>query len=1235
MGWARLIGWLALIGWVSGIGCGKHLAAAEWQGGWYLDGGGYWKARLQVTVTNRTDRPMLGVPVPVGIGPNPGQAALVGAEARAIRVAAADGTELLFALLAPDGKEIRSGTIPSGSTLLIPVQCSPKGKSTYWIYFDNPLAGQVPDFLPDRMGLVNGDLEEGEGDCPTGWVHDPPDVQHRTEWSTENPRSGRRCLKTVVAEDAPPAWIATRQLNISVQPSARYRFRAWVRAEGVKGYAGWYLHIGNAQRPMLLAPMISAGGGTYEWKQVQLDFRIPAEADRLSVGTVLWGTGTAWFDRAELEALDPPVFHLEVSPPERLQLQELTPSAEWPSAAPQRPSSETVDPSAAVTEAFPAHRRAFIRVENFSDRQRTGLLAVDISPLSHRLAGRLDRQNLRWVCPRTTARPILLGDQMLLEVLLPGRTALSGYLYYGPIGTSPAESTLLLQQTCLPGVEAATTTSGKPFSGPEKAASRDANLPGGSGKPRQVEPEAEDYARLVQSAWNLLKNPSFEAPEPFSSWQATDSPENQKVQYGTDAPGAPGVGQRCARLYIPPGIAKAWRGWTQAVAVRPGASYLVAAWIRTENLHQGNAQVHLHIRTTSGDLSRSNPMRATGGALQGTSDWTLLSALFAMPEDAATLQVHLTTDGFGKLWYDGILVAEVLPARIVAMEGCPLKPKQLAFWPVNPLVKLFPDEPAPEPFCREVLLKGPTPPVPTRPKTSGENDLAKNPAAKDEQRTLGATERLGVEVFLARNEQESVQLALRSGQAWEKVRLEVEPPRNPEGQTLPPPEVAVVGYVPVDYPSNYYMSTAPHWHRKVPRTLPACDGFAGLWPDPLLPQSWLSLPANQTQAIWITFRTPKQAKPGLYQGWIRLVAEPTPENAYRFSKTSVFPLPQIKCVQSHRQPLCSESSSAGVVQSILPLPSKVLPGESKISKPSVVSSFAGRASHPENPPENANLPAQDSFSEGSDTFAAVLLPLTTLVNSSCHRSPEEPASAHPLLLAELPYRVHVWNFTLPDQPHLKAIYDVRFGPGKQWWGQSEQEAYRQVVEFLAQRRLQPDSIQPEPIFRYKEGRVEADFTEFDKAADWYFNRLGLRHSYMPWHFYLFGWGHPPKQLGGQTPYPGQPPYEKVDRAMILPEYKRLYQDALRLFWNHVKQKGWADRFVLYISDEPFFRQPEILAQMKALCQMIHEVDPAIPIYASTWHHVPDWDEALDVWGIGHYGIVPLEQMRRLVQRGKR
>jgi hypothetical protein len=34
----------------------------------------------------------------------------------------------------------------------------------------------------------------------------------------------------------------------------------------------------------------------------------------------------------------------------------------------------------------------------------------------------------------------------------------------------------------------------------------------------------------------------------------------------------------------------------------------------------------------------------------------------------------------------------------------------------------------------------------------------------------------------------------------------------------------------------------------------------------------------------------------------------------------------------------------------------------------------------------------------------------------------------------------------------------------------------------------------------------------------------------------------------------------------------VYQQMLRLFWDHLRQKGWHRKVVLYISDEPFDRQ---------------------------------------------------------------
>ena len=146
-------------------------------------------------------------------------------------------------------------------------------------------------------------------------------------------------------------------------------------------------------------------------------------------------------------------------------------------------------------------------------------------------------------------------------------------------------------------------------------------------------------------------------------------------------------------------------------------------------------------------------------------------------------------------------------------------------------------------------------------------------------------------------------------------------------------------------------------------------------------------------------------------------------------------------------------------------------------------------------------------------------------------------------------------------------------------------------------------------------------------ATYYFDTLKFPVAYMPAFFYLFGWEHPPKPVLDEKPFEGEYPYVGVDRTRLRPAYRAAYQSCLRLFWDHVKAKGWADRLVLYISDEPFLDKPHIIDQMKALCAMIHEVDPAIRIYCSTWRHQPAWNGSLDIWGVGHYGCFAVEEMK--------
>lgn len=1006
-------------------------AAPAWHHPLYLGNGELWRQRVEVVVTNRSDQAAAGTVVTVKIGRREGEADLVGAEARAVRVCNAQGEEMLYELATATGQPLRSGPIPEGAELSLPVECPARSQATYYLYFDNPAAWPVPDFLVGTGKLRNGGLEEGEGEIPVGWQHDANDEQHRTSWVEENPHSGKRCLKTWVAPGAEPTWISTRQAHLQIVGGAKYVMTAWVKAENVEGYAGWYIHVGNEQNFMLISPMLIAGDGTFDWKQVQAEFTAPPEADRADLGTVLRGTGTAWFDDVTLECLDgEPFLSVRAGPPERLALQESGGEVEWWDDLPD--------------DDLRWDYRIPVRVVNLTDEPvQAGWVAVDLSTALARLRGKVAPEAIRLVQGGKVIPHARLGATLLFAGDVPARTVKTFSLY---CSTDPRAA------------------------GEGQAAEGKPARPGG-GTQRAQGMALNEYAALLASPANLVRNPSFEEGEALpEEWPG--GAEGQRPA-GTEMGLVEGglFGRRCVRMHIPAGAAKAWTGWRQDVPVKPGKTYLYAAWLRCQDL-EGGLQLHAHRRTAAGELVQKDPMTGAGPALTGTQDWTLLSGMFTMPEGCERFQLHLTMLATGTAWHDGVVLVEVTPGEVGSLQSRPLQEESaaLAVWPVNALVKVFREDTPP----REV------PPA---------------------------------QLTCARNEREPLQLAVRSATDRPGVQIQVEGPTGPGGARLEEVEIGVIGYVPIDHPTNYYSDRTPSYYRKVPRAPGGCDGWPGWWPDPVLPQATVDLKGGQTQPIWVTVKVPPEAPAGDYRGAVRLVAD----------------------------------------------------GQT---------------------------------------------------------------------LAEVPFTVHVWDFALPDQSHLKAIYDCRqSGPMWQVPGQSPEETRRAFWKFMAEHRVCPDTIKPEPALAYRDGQVIADFEAFDRAAEYYFEVLKFPHAYTPWAFYLFGWGHPPGEKFGEQPYPGPYPFEGVDRSQLRPEFKRAYQSCLKAYWDHVREKGWADRIVLYISDEPYDADPQIQAQMKALCDMIHEVDPAIPIYCSTWHHQPEWDGYLNVWGIGHYGVVPVAKMQELVAGG--
>jgi len=243
------------------------------------------------------------------------------------------------------------------------------------------------------------------------------------------------------------------------------------------------------------------------------------------------------------------------------------------------------------------------------------------------------------------------------------------------------------------------------------------------------------------------------------------------------------------------------------------------------------------------------------------------------------------------------------------------------------------------------------------------------------------------------------------------------------------------------------------------------------------------------------------------------------------------------------------------------------------------------------------------------------------------------------LLREIPMEMQVYDFALPEESNVKATYVLRFNEREMFGRDYSEEQWKDLLwAYMAEHRVSSKMVRPEPEVKMVDGMPVLDFTKFDKAAAYYFDTLKIASTWSPQFFYLFGWGRPPADKFGQKPYPGEYPYSDADHLKLRPEYKaRVPQSALRQYWDHMKEKGWADKTVIYVSDEPHSDE-YINKQMYAVCDMIHEVDPEIPIYVSTWWYRPEYEGYVDVWGVSHRGggwghPVPEEHLREAVRNG--
>ena len=139
--------------------CTLMAAEQRWRDDLWLGRGGYWRARVGVTVENTSDEAWEGRSVSVPLAKLP----LAGARVEEIRLVDARGVQLEFGVWSDHSEFVTEGAVPADGMFVIPVVCDAHASADFCIYYDKKFRG-------DREGLSRGlaDVYSGCAASPFG-----------------------------------------------------------------------------------------------------------------------------------------------------------------------------------------------------------------------------------------------------------------------------------------------------------------------------------------------------------------------------------------------------------------------------------------------------------------------------------------------------------------------------------------------------------------------------------------------------------------------------------------------------------------------------------------------------------------------------------------------------------------------------------------------------------------------------------------------------------------------------------------------------------------------------------------------------------------------------------------------------------------------------------------------------------------------------------------------------------
>lgn len=217
----------------------------------------------------------------------------------------------------------------------------------------------------------------------------------------------------------------------------------------------------------------------------------------------------------------------------------------------------------------------------------------------------------------------------------------------------------------------------------------------------------------------------------------------------------------------------------------------------------------------------------------------------------------------------------------------------------------------------------------------------------------------------------------------------------------------------------------------------------------------------------------------------------------------------------------------------------------------------------------------------------------------------------------VPVRLTVWPVEVPAERHLMMTnwvnhYAFAEKHGVEPWS----DAYFDIVGRYAREAAEHRQnmmwfpVHEIVVTRLEDGRLECDFARFDRWVEMC-ERYGVGDA-----IELTPLGHCDRESGAvplshwavrnaATGEAESTPAEEVLPA-VLPALER-----------HLRERGWLDKTMLHIADEPF---PINVAQYRATADWVHGLAPGIRLIEAI--EAPDFGDSLDVWvpKLSHFNL---------------